>query len=327
MKILVTGGTGFTGSYLVRYLLQKGHQVVALDNQEGICLDELKRLGAEVVIGSVTDAELLKKLIPGCDAVYHLAAAFRRVNLPKSVYFETNATAMRALLTICRDNGVGKVIYCSTQGVHGNIENPPGDESSPIAPEDYYQFTKYKGEEVAQEFIAEGMDITILRPTALYGPGDPSRFLMIFRRVKKGWFPYFGAGKALYHPVYVENFCDAFELAREAPASKGQTYIIADNDYFPIREIVDKVGVTMGIKARALRLPFWPMYALAAVVALIFKALPWEPPIFPRRVDWYRQNRAFKIDKARKELGYEPKVGLDEGLKRTYEWYKSNGYL
>lgn len=327
MKILVTGGTGFTGSHLVRYLLQRGHEVVALDNQEGIMLDELKRLGAEVVLGSVTDPEVLKKLIPGCDAVYHLAAAFRRINLPKSVYFETNATAMRALLTICRDSGVKKVVYCSTQGVHGNIQNPPGDENSPIAPEDYYQFTKYKGEEVAQEFIHQGMDITILRPTALYGPGDPSRFLMIFRQVKKGWFPYFGAGRALYHPVYVENFCEAFELARETPASKGQTYIIADDQYFPICDIVGKIADVMGVPVKSVHLPFWPMYALASVVELIFKPLPWDPPLFRRRVDWYRQNRAFKIDKAKRELGYVPKVGLDEGLRRAYEWYKANGYL
>ncbi len=327
MKILVTGGTGFTGSCLVRYLLQRGHEVVALDNQEGIVLDELKRLGAKFVKGSVTDPELLKEVIPGCDAVYHLAAAFRRINLPQKVYMETNATAMRALLTICRDNGVKKFIYCSTQGVHGNIDDPPGDEDSPIEPEDYYQYTKYKGEEVAQEFIAQGMDITILRPTALYGPGDPSRFLMIFRQVKKGWFPYFGKGGALYHPVYVESFCESFELARENPASKGQTYIIADGEYYPIREIVGKVADIMGIKVRQIFLPFWPMYILAAIVELIFKPLPWDPPLFRRRVDWYRQNRAFKIDKARRELNYEPKVGLDEGLKITYEWYKANGFL
>ncbi len=327
MKILVTGGTGFTGSHLVRYLLQRGHQVVALDHQEGLLPDELKRLGAELVIGSVTDPELLRRTVRGCDAVYHLAAAFRRVNLPKKVYFETNATAMRSLLTICREEGVRKVIYCSTQGVHGNIRNPPGDENSPIAPEDYYQYTKYKGEEIAQEFIAQGMDITILRPTALYGPGDPGRFRMLFRQVKRGWFPYFGAGKALYHPVYVENFCEAFELARETPASKGQTYLIADEQYFPICEIVAKIAAVMGVQARSVHLPFWPMYALAVAVEFLFKPLPWDPPIFPRRVDWYRQNRAFTIEKARRELGYRPKIALDDGLKLTYAWYQDHDFL
>ena len=234
MKILITGGTGFTGSHLVKHVLREGNKAVVLDNQEGIMLDELKKLGAEVTIGSVTDPAALKKAVEGCDAVYHLAAAFRKINVPKSEYDNTNINAMSSLLEICREAGVKKVVYCSTQGVHGNIEslaqNPPvpGDETSPIKPEDYYQYTKYEGEKVAQAFMDKGMDITILRPTALYGPGDPGRFLMLYKQVKKGWFPFFGPGTAFYHPVYVENFCDAFTLAVQRPESKGQTYLIAD---------------------------------------------------------------------------------------------------
>lgn len=327
MQILVTGGTGFTGSHLVKRLLARGHSVRVLDNQPGIMLDELRKAGAETHIGSIADPELVKKLVAGCEIVYHLAAAFRKVNLPKHVYWDTNVTAMRALLEICRDASVPKFVYCSTQGVHGNVDNPPGNEDSPIRPEDYYQFTKYEGEKVAQEFIKEGMDITILRPTAIYGPGDPGRFLMLFRQVKKGFFPFFGKGNAFYHPVYVENFVDAFELAASKPASKGQTYIIADNDYFPIREIVLKIARIMKVDLKVLYLPFMPLYCLAACVEFAFKPLPWDPPLFRRRADWFRQNRAFTIDKARSELGYEPAIDLDTGLQRTYEWYKDNGYL
>jgi len=335
MKILITGGTGFTGSHLVKHVLREGHAAVVLDNQEGIMLAELKELGAEVYIGSVTDAELLRKVVAGCDAVYHLAAAFRKINVPKSEYDDTNINAMSSLLTICRDAGVKKVVYCSTQGVHGNIEslaaNPPvpGNEDSPIKPEDYYQYTKYGGEKIAQVFIEQGMDITILRPTALYGPGDPGRFLMLYKRVKKGWFPFFGDGSAFYHPVYVTNFCDAFSLALKTPASKGRTYIIADGEYFHIKDIVRKIADIMSVKCAFVRLPFYPMYWLSFVVAGIWKCLPFagDPPIFPRRVDWYRQNRGFDISRARNELGYKPAVGLDEGLKLAYEWYKKNGYL
>jgi nucleoside-diphosphate-sugar epimerase len=234
---------------------------------------------------------------------------------------------MRRRLEVARKNNVRKGVYCSTQGVHGNIENPPGDENSPIKPEDFYQFTKHKGEEVAQEFIQQGMDITILRPTAIYGPGDPGRFLMMYRRVKTGTFPFFGDGQAFYHPVYIDNFVDAFELAAEKPAAKGQTYIIADDRYFTIETIVREIAKVMGVDLKVIHLPFWPLYAISAVVEFAFKPLPWDPPLFRRRADWFRQNRAFKIDKARRELGYDPKVNLAEGLKRTYEWYKANGYL
>ncbi|MCF7855879.1 MAG: NAD-dependent epimerase/dehydratase family protein [Candidatus Pacebacteria bacterium] len=327
MKVLVTGGTGFTGSHLVKRLLDRGHEVRVLDNQKGIMYGDLEKLGAELQIGSVTDKEVLRKAISGVEVIHHLAAAFRRINLPKSVYWDTNVTAMRSLLEIAREEGVRKVVYCSTQGVHGNVDNPPGNEDTPIEPEDYYQYTKYEGEKVAQEFIAEGMDITILRPTALYGPGDPARFLMLFRQVKQGFFPFFGRGAALYHPVYVENFVDAFELAESKPESKGRSYIIADEEYFPIKEIVQRIATVMGVDLKILHLPFWPMYALAACVEIIYKPLPWDPPLFRRRVDWFRQNRAFKIDKAKKELGYAPAIDFNEGLKRTFAWYSENGYL
>jgi nucleoside-diphosphate-sugar epimerase len=275
----------------------------------------------------VTDQGLLKRLIPGCDIIYHLAAAFRKVNLPRHTYWDTNVSAMRGMLEIAREHKVRKFVYCSTQGVHGNVRNPPGDELSPIEPEDYYQFTKYEGEKVAQEFIREGMDITILRPTAIYGPGDPGRFLMMFRQVKKGVFPFFGNGRALYHPLYIDNFVDAFELAAEKPAARGQTYIIADDSYFTIREIVEKIGVVMNVPLKIRLFPFWPLYWAATVVEFAFKPLPIDPPLFRRRADWFRQNRAFRIDKARRELGYNPAVDLDTGLRRTWEWYKDNGYL
>ena len=327
MKILVTGGTGFTGSALVKRLILRGNDVTVLDNQSGIMLKSLEALGAKVTIGSITDPSVVEAAVKDQQLIYHLAAAFRKVNLPKQVYWDTNVTAMRSLLDCATQAGVKKVVYCSTQGVHGNVDNPPGDETTPIEPEDYYQYTKYEGEKVAQEFILKGMDITTLRPTAIYGPGDPARFLMMFRQVKKGYFPFFGPGEALYHPVFVENFVDAFELAAERHEAKGQTYLIADGEYYTIKEIVLKIAKIMEVDLKAIHLPFMPMYLVAGVVEGIFKPLPWEPPIFRRRVDWFRQNRAFKIDKARNEMGYNPAVNLDRGLKLTYEWYKEHGYL
>ncbi len=326
-KMLVTGGTGFTGSALVKRLISKGNEVIVLDNQKGIMHDDLVKLGAKISIGSIADKELVTKCVAGCDVIFHLAAAFRKVNLPKSVYYDTNVTAMRQLLEICKAENVKKVVYCSTQGVHGNVDNPPGDETTPIEPEDYYQVTKYQGEEVAQEFIKDGMDITILRPTAIYGPGDPGRFLMLFKRVKSGMFPFFGNGQALYHPLYIENFVDAFELAAEKPEGKGETYLIADEKFYHIKEIVILIDKIMKTNAKIKYFPFWPLYAVATVVEILYKPLPWDPPIFRRRADWFRQNRAFKIDKAKNELGYNPKVGLEEGLTKTYEWYRDNGYL
>lgn len=327
MKVLVTGGTGFTGSHVTRRMLDRGHEVVVLDHQRGLFDEEFTKRGARILYGSVTDEKALNEALEGVEVVHHLAAAFRKVNMADRVYSEVNQGGMRKLLEAAERKGVRKVVYCSTQGVHGNIENPPGDENSPIHPADYYQFSKHQGELVAKEFMGRGMDITILRPTALYGPGDPGRFLMMYKWVWRGIFPFFGDGKVFYHPVYVENFVDAHELAAEKAEAKGQTYIIGDARYYYIKDIVGMIAEVMGKRCRFLHLPFMPMYAVSAVVEFLYKPLPWDPPLFRRRADWYRQNRAFKIEKARRELGYEPKVGLREGLKVTGDWYVGHGYL
>ncbi len=324
---MVTGGTGFTGSHLVRRLLSNGDEVRVLDTHKGLFSGELEQSGARIATGSVTDRERVRQQCEGVETVFHLAAAFRKVNLPKSAYWEVNVEGTRTLLEEAQKAGVKKVVYCSTQGVHGNIDEPPGNEDTPIEPEDYYQLTKYEGERVVAEFVEKGMDITVLRPTAIYGPGDPGRFLMMYRRVQKGLFPFFGDGKALYHPLYIDNFVDAFELAATVPEARGRTYLIADDDFYTIKEIVLEIARAMDNKVKTPHYPFWALYGLSAVVETLYKPFPADPPLFRRRADWFRQNRAFRIDRAREELGYEPKVGLAEGIRKTLDWYRKNGYL
>ena len=311
----------------MRRLLEEGQEVVVLDNQPGLFAEELEALGAEVVIGSITDEALVDRLTRGADYVQHLAAAFRRINVPKKVYWDVNVEGTRKVLAAAKKHGVKRVVYCSTQGVHGHVDNPPGDETSPIEPEDYYQYTKWEGERVCQEFMDEGMEISIVRPTAIYGPGDPGRFLLLFKMSKDGRFLMFGNGKTTYHPVYIDNLVDLFLLAATHPAAVGETYLGADEHYYTLNDLVKAVGRAMGKDVKIVHLPFRPLWLLAVVVEAVCWPLRISPPLFRRRVDWFRQVRAFKIDKARRELGYEPRVGIDEGLEATYRWYVENGYL
>jgi nucleoside-diphosphate-sugar epimerase len=326
MKILVTGGTGFTGTALVERLLQEGHQVVALDYKEGLQCDRLRKLGADVVIGSVTDQAAVERSVRGAEFVFHLAAAFRELNVPNSFYDEVNVEGTRVVLHAARGAGVRKFVYCSTCGVHGNVERPPADEDAPIQPADYYQRTKYEAEPLVKR-EAGGMETVILRPAAIYGPGDPERFFMIFKRVARGTFPMFGNGRTLYHPLYIDNLVDAFLLCMPPGAGQGREYLIADEKYYPIEEIVKAVGRALDVPVRIPHYPVLPVVAVGHVVEKICKPLGITPPIFPRRVDWYRQNRAFDISRARRELGYDPKIELDEGLRRTGRWYREMGYL
>ena len=327
MKVLVTGGTGFTGSALVLRLLEQGYSVRSLDYQKGILYDQLEKAGAELVLGSITDADFVQKSMEGIDFVFHLAAAFRELDVSEKHYYNVNVNGTRNVMDLAKKNNVMKVVYCSTQGVHGHIKNPPGDENSPISPEDYYQQTKYEGELVVNEFIKDGMNATIIRPTAIYGPGDPGRFVMIYKRVKNGSFPMFGSGDTFYHPVYIDNLVDAFLITMEPEKGKGETYIIADEEYLAIKELVKKVGQAMDIDVKIKHYPILPLIIAGHICEKACKPFGITPPIFPRRVDWFRQVRAFRIDKAKRDLGYQPKVDIDEGLKRTAEWYKKEGYL
>jgi nucleoside-diphosphate-sugar epimerase len=327
MRVLVTGGTGFTGSHLVRRLLGRGDRVRVLDAAPGLFAEELRRAGAEITLGSVTDASLVGRVVEGCDVAFHLAAAFRQINLAKRQYWEVNCQGTRHVAEACLRHGVRRLVYCSTQGVHGHVRRVPGDETSPIAPEDYYQQTKYEGELALWEVARGGLEAAVVRPMGIYGPGDPGRFLMLFRQARKGRFPMFGDGQTYYHPLYIDNLIYAFELCAEQRKAVGETYLVGDDRYVSLNELVRAVARALEQRVRIVYLPFAPLWAASALCEAACMPLGIEPPLFRRRADWYRQTRAFTIAKAQRELGYVPRVGLDEGLRRTAAWYRANGYL
>ena len=326
MRILVTGGTGFTGTALVERLIADGHEVVALDNKPGLSADALHERGADVRIASITDRESVDAATAGVEVVYHLAAAFRELDVPESYYDEVNVGGTRLALEAARRHGVRKFVYCSTCGVHGDVADPPAGEEAPIAPADYYQRTKYEAEPIVASF-AEDFETAVVRPAAIYGPGDPERFHLIFKQVAKGWFPMFGSGRTLYHPLYIDNLVDAFARLLEPGVGAGSTYLIADEDYWSIEEIVRAVGRSIDVSVRIPHFPVLPVVAAGHVFETVCRPLGIRPPIFPRRVDWYRQNRAFDISRAKSELGWTPRTGLDEGLRRTAAWYRETGLL
>ncbi len=328
MKILVTGGTGFTGKALVKRLLESGHTVVALDYKEGVKTQELRDWGAEVVIGSVTDADVVERVSRGVEVVHHLAAAFRELDVPDSYYEEVNVGGTLTMLEGAIRHGARKFVYCSTCGVHGNVANPPADESAPIAAADYYQQTKYAAEPIVHQAHESGdIETVTLRPAAIYGPGDPERFFMIFKRAASGRFPMFGSGATLYHPLYIDSLVEAFVLAQEQGKGAGKPYLIADADYLSIEQLVRAVGAALDVDVKIPHYPLAPLVIAGHVCEKLCKPLRIAPPIFPRRVDWFRQNRAFDIGAARRDLGYDPQVDIHEGLRRTAEWYKAEGYL
>jgi nucleoside-diphosphate-sugar epimerase len=325
-RILVTGGTGFTGSRLITELLKKGYYVRALARKTSK-INDLKKLNIEIVYGDIVDKAAVENAVKGCDAVIHIAAAWQNYKVPDSTYYEVNVKGTKNLLDASLKFNAKKFVHCSTGGVLGHISNPPANENSPYNPGDVYQESKLEGEKLALKYFKEKkLDVTVIRPAPIYGIGD-KRILKLFKQIKKGRFFMLGKGDVCYHLVNVDDLVNGFILALEKEESMGQVYIIGGDECLQLNELVRLIAKVLDVDVKIIHLPFWPVYFISFLCEMTCKLLGINPPIFRRRTDWFRKNRSFDITKAKKELQYEPKTGLEEGLRVTAEWYKENGYL
>lgn len=327
MKVFVTGGTGFTGGHLVQRLVNDGHEVSALARKTSNT-ELLKQLGVEIITGDVTDKDLLKKAINGFDMVYHLAAMYREGGgISEKPFWDVNVNGTKNMLEASVHANVDRFIHCSTGGVHGHIQNPPADESFPYNPGDVYQESKLEGEKLALDYFARGLPGVVVRPTAIYGPGD-LRFLKLFKSIQTGRFVMIGNGNVLYHLVYIDDLVEGFVLCGKKDNAVGQIFIIGGERYVTMNELVEKIANSLGVKKPKIRFPFFrPVWCAALLCEIVCYPLRINPPIFRRRVDIFRKNRAFDISKAKKELGYRPQTSIEDGINKTADWYKKEGYL
>jgi dihydroflavonol-4-reductase len=223
--------------------------------------------------------------------------------------------------------GVSRFVHCSTVGVHGHIEQPPAAENAPFAPGDLYQDSKLEGERIAARYMAEArLPVTIFRPAPIYGPGD-LRLLKLFRGIKRGYFPMIGDGRVFYHLVFIDDLVEGILRCGTAEQAIGETYILAGPEYMNLNELMATVAEAVGARPPWLRLPFAPVYAAAAACEAVCRPLGLEPPLHRRRVGFFAKSRAFDIAKARRRLGYAPKVSTREGIARTAAWYAEQGLL
>jgi nucleoside-diphosphate-sugar epimerase len=210
--------------------------------------------------------------------------------------------------------------------VHGDIEHPPANEDAPLRPGDVYQETKLEGEAAARQAAAEtGLPVVIARPTGIYGPGD-RRLLKLFRGVARRRFFVLGSGQIYYHLTYIDDLVEGFRLCGETPAAAGRTYILAGGEVTTLDELVALIALEAGVKPFGVHLPVWPFWAAGALCEVLCSPFGIEPPLYRRRVDFFTKSRAFDISRARTELGYEPRIGLREGIRRTLEWYRAAGW-
>lgn len=329
VNVLITGGTGFIGSRLGLRCLAGGHSVMILGQEntpaESSNRKILEENGARIVLASVTQKELLPELLKNIDVVYHLAAAQHEVNVPDQRFLDVNVQGTANLLEASVTAGVRRFVHGSTIGVYGPGMEGRIDENSPLQPDNIYGKTKFEGENIVLSF-KDSLPVVIIRIPETYGPGD-RRLLKLFKAIRKGVFIMIGDGKNLHHLIYIDDLIDAFFLAAENSDAIGNIFLVAGEEPLTTNEMVAVIAARLGARIPGYRVPLSALLFLAYIMEKACQPFGIKPPIYRRRMDFFRKNFAFSQENAKTILGFQPKVGFSEGISSTADWYRSMNLL
>jgi nucleoside-diphosphate-sugar epimerase len=327
VKVLVTGGGGFVGRHLVEAQLKKGREVRVLDIDTSGLSHLAGYSNLSTMQGDIRDRRLVEEAVDGVAWVFHLASVHLSVAATDAEYRSVNVEATKNLLMIALDKNVTRFVHCSSVGVYGKIQHSPTNEQSTCSPESIYDITKLEGEEQVLRFHQKtGFPVVVVRPAWVYGPGCP-RTLKLFRSIKRRKFFLVGSGKALRHGIYVKDIVEGFELCATKENAVGQIFILADYQPVSIKELVEKIAELLGVVAPRRSIPIWIMNPVCFGLEVGFKSLGKEPPISRRTLNFFTANASFDISKARRELGFDPQVKMDEGLRLTHNWLEKEAPL
>jgi dihydroflavonol-4-reductase len=316
MRAFVTGGTGFIGSRVVRKLIERGHEVVALARSDRTAT-ALETAGARAVRGDITDPASMCGGMRGSDVVFHMAAWYKIGSRDWKQAEAINVGGTRNVLGLAHELGVPRIVYTSTVGVFGDTKGQTVDESyvchEPFFTE--YERTKWVAHyEVAQPLIKEGAPVIIVMPGGVYGPGDASIIGHVMKRFCQGRLPFLPAPETTFTYAHVEDIAEGHILAAER-GRVGESYVLA-GPAVPLDELVDLWAEITGRRAPAVRIPgrflrpFAPlMGAIGSVISL--------PMMFSEEAT--RSAGATymaRADKARKELGWQTRP-VREGMRET----------
>ncbi|MDH5637617.1 MAG: NAD-dependent epimerase/dehydratase family protein [Nitrospinota bacterium] len=333
MKALVTGGRGFLGRYIIEKLLEKKWSVSSLSRLPD---PELLKLGVPTITASVTDKAALVAACAGMDVVFHVAA---KVGMggPWSEFYKTNVIGTQNVIKACLHNGVTRLVYTSSPSVvfDGN-DHDLLDESTPY-PTKYlahYPETKAMAErEVLRANGRDGLLTCSLRPHLVWGPRDTNLIPRLIDRAKKGKVKIIGDGNNVVSNVYVENAADAHLLAAEklaagSPASgspvAGSTYFIAQPEPVKLWDWINEILEGLDLPRVTRKVPFGVAYTAGGAMELVYRALGLrsEPMMTRFLAQQLARNHHYSIEKARRELGWEPAIGHKEGMARLIADFK-----
>ncbi|MBN1429733.1 MAG: NAD(P)-dependent oxidoreductase [Anaerolineae bacterium] len=313
-KWLITGGSGFLGINLIRYLLERGHDIVNLDLVEfdyPDCKDKITSYQ-----GDIRDREMVDRVMEGVDIVVHAAAALPLYS--KEEIFTTDIDGTRNVCDSAYQHKVIRMIHISSTAVYGIPDHHPLYETDPMQGVGPYGYAKVAAEEVCLEYRKKGMIIPIIRPKSFIGPERLGAFAMFYDWARDGrGFPMLGSGKNRYQFLDVEDLCDAiYRCAMLEEAIVDDTFNVGADEFTTMGEDFQAVLDEAGFGKKVVPFPAWP--AITALRILEFFHLS---PLYKWIYETAVTDSFVSVEKAQKVLGFEPKYSNKDALLRNYRWY------
>jgi len=319
MKAFVTGATGFIGSHLCEELLKRGYSVTCLV-RETSDLKWIDTLNLRYVKGDCTDKESLCKVLHDFDYVFHLAGLTKSSS--DDAFFSINTRGAENLIKAVSEKNpqVKRFVYISSLSAAGPSKNgTPVDEQVYPAPVSNYGRSKLEGEKEILKY-KDTIPVTIIRPAAVYGPRDKD-FLVLFRMVKKGIFPYWG--KSYYSFLYVDDLVQGIILCAERKEAVGNTYFMSEHDAHTNEEVVKLISSALNAKALRLKVPKFVMPLCSFIGDKTRAGIINKDKIKELTHSYWVCNSR----KASEEIGFTPRIVIKEGMKWTADWYRIHKWL
>ncbi len=325
MKALITGATGFLGSHIAEALLKKNFSVKCLVRNPKK-LKWLEGLSVEIVCGDCSDKKSLESSVEDVDYVFHSAGLIRAVCSDELYLTNVRGTKNLVEAVFEKNPNIKRFVYISSQAASGPArdirQKTEGETANSIS---HYGFSKFLGELEVLKF-REKLPLTILRPPAIYGPRDDGIFVL-FNYAKKGFLP-LPSDEKFINISYVSDVVDGIISAALSEKTKSQTYFIGADKIFSWRDLCEVLKKNVNPKARIIRVPYF-IFWISAFFSEIFARLKNKPALvsFDKLNEMKQKSWLFSSAKAKSDLGYSPKISLEEGVKITYNWYLKNDWL
>ncbi len=327
-KNLVTGSSGFLGSHLAEALVTRGESVCALVRPASNT-DHLKSLGVELVYGDLNDIPALKNAAQGIERVYHSAALAADWG-DRETFYTANVIGTRNLLDAALAGGVNKFIHVSTTDVYG-YPDYPADETAPYRLRGLpYSDTKIEAERIVWDYHEQHeFPVTVVRPVNIYGPRSASLVLEFVEVLKSGGMVHLGNAGKPAGLAYVTNVVDLILLAADKANSIGQAYNASDGSDITWRQYVNRLADISNVAHPRMVIPYRMAYLTGWMMEKAYGAMKIKArPLLTRMaVELLGTNQGFTINKARRELGYEPKIDFDEGMRQVASWLRETGHV